>query len=168
MRKVRAMNERSNFFAPLRVAAAASLFALAAGGVAVAQTAPAPVVPVPQAPLPSYATRPAGEQIRGRISAITGKYSLEVRDVRGYIDSVALHQGTIINPTGLALRPGMQVTIYGTPAGSVFAANQIDTPYAVAIVQPVYPALYAGWGWGWGPAWGRGPWGPGFRGGVWW
>jgi hypothetical protein len=117
-------------------------------------------------PLPSYATAPSGDQqIRGRITAITGKYSLLVRDSRGYIDQIALHQGTIINPTGLTLQPGMQVTISGFNAGSTFAANQIDTPYTVSLVAPAYPYYGAfGIGFGWG---GWGGWGPGYYGGRW-
>lgn len=96
---------------------------------------------------PSAAARPSyardEESIRGRITAISGKYDLEVRDDRGYIDRVAMHQGTIINPTGLALAPGMSVTILGHNAGRTFAANEIDTPYSnypyVAYAPYPYP-----------------------------
>ena len=80
---------------------------------------------------PSYA-QPAngGEaQIRGRILDFDGGYSVHVRDEKGYVDAVRLHQGTIINPTGLTLAPGMVVSILGYNAGDVFAANEIDTPY---------------------------------------
>lgn len=40
---------------------------------------------------------------------------------------VELHQGTVINPTGTTLRPGMRVQVYGfwNRDGS-FAANEID------------------------------------------
>ncbi len=66
----------------------------------------------------------------------------KLRDDRGHVDNVRLHQGTVINPTGLTLASGMSVTIYGHNRGSVFAANEIDTPYheryAVYPV-PVYP-----------------------------
>jgi hypothetical protein len=78
--------------------------------------------------LPSYAT--GEESIRGRIAAIDDKYHLQVRDERGFIDRVTLHDGTIINPTGLRLSPGQTVTIMGHNAGGSFAANEIDTPYA--------------------------------------
>ncbi|HTW83027.1 MAG TPA: hypothetical protein VMD91_03035 [Candidatus Sulfotelmatobacter sp.] len=76
---------------------------------------------------PSYATQ--DEQIHGRIIAFDGQYSLQVRDDRGFVDNVQLHQGTIINPTGLTLAPGMVVAISGYNAGPFFAANEIDTPY---------------------------------------
>lgn len=94
-------------------------------------------------PVPSYA-RPAApsdeETIRGRIVAINGKYGLDVRDDRSFIDNVQMHDGTIINPTGLMLRPGMSVTIMGYNRGRVFEANQIDTPYqSFGYVYGPYP-----------------------------
>jgi hypothetical protein len=76
---------------------------------------------------PSYATDE--ETISGRVASFDGKFHLEVRDDRGFVDDVQLHQGTVINPTGLQLRPGMSVMVSGKNAGSVFAANVIDTPY---------------------------------------
>lgn len=97
--------------------------------------------------VPSYA-RPAAhsdeESIRGRIESIDGKYVLQVRDDRGYVDNVMMHQGTIINPTGISLAPGMSVTILGYNRGRYFDANEIDTPYTVsyAYPYPVYPYPY--------------------------
>ncbi len=79
-------------------------------------------------PMPSYATS-GGDTIRGTIASIDGKYALRVRDDRGFIDNVTLHDGTIINPTGLKLAPGQSVTIAGVPSGRTFVANEIDTPY---------------------------------------
>jgi hypothetical protein len=78
---------------------------------------------------PSYAQGDGDGQIRGRVVAFDGAYNLQVRDDKGYIDNVELHQGTIINPTGLTLAPGMVVSILGYNAGDNFAANEIDTPY---------------------------------------
>ena len=78
--------------------------------------------------LPSYAS--GEEVIRGRIASIDGKYRLRVRDDRGFVDNVTLHDGTVINPTGLRLSPGQSVTIMGHNIGKSFAANEIDTPYA--------------------------------------
>ncbi len=150
-----------------RGALAAIVLTSGVDGIAAAQT-------VPSGALPPYATPATDQEIRGKISAVTGKYTLLVRDERGYIDSVTLHQGTIITPTGLTLEPGMQVTITGTPAGATFDANQINTPYTVTVVQGLYPFYGAGfgwgpgwgrWGWGWGAGWG---WGPGYAGTVWW
>ena len=155
---------------------AAIALALSGGLAAAAVAQPGPPGPPPPAlpagPLPSYATPVTDQQIRGRISAVTGKYTLEVRDERGYLDSVTLHQGTVITPTGLTLAPGMQVTITGNASGSTFAANQIDTPYSVTVIQgaPFYGAGF-GWGPGWGPGWGWGRWGgwgPGYGAGLWW
>jgi hypothetical protein len=79
------------------------------------------------ASLPSYAT--AEETIHGRIRSIDGQYRITVRDVKGYLDHIALHRSTIVNPAGLTLAPLMSVTIFGYNAGSVFVANEIDTPY---------------------------------------
>jgi hypothetical protein len=90
---------------------------------------------------PSYADNgPGGEdaQIHGRILSFDGAYNVQVRDEKGYVDNVQLHQGTIINPTGLTLAPGMIVSIMGYNAGSYFAANQIDTPYTYYAGYPYY------------------------------
>jgi len=92
---------------------------------------------------PSYAVpAPApvqdDAQIRGRISNFDGGYALQVTDDNGYIDNIQLHEGTIINPTGLTLEPGMVVSILGYNAGSFFAANEIDTPYTYYAGVPYY------------------------------
>jgi opacity protein-like surface antigen len=112
---------------------------------------------------PSYATATSDETVHGQITSINGKYGMTVRDNRGFLDNVALHQGTIINPTGYELQPGMRVTIVGHADGSTFAANEIDTPVQYVAVQ--YPYYYPGWdvgfGFGWGDRFGH------FRGGRW-
>jgi hypothetical protein len=110
--------------------------------------------------VPSYAKLSAPkseEEIHGRIASIDGKYNITVRDDRGVVDRVQLHQGTIINPTGLTLEPGMRVKILGYNAGNVFEANEIDTPYHYAgpAVVPVYYGpgwWYPGYAWGYGPS----------------
>ncbi|HTW85215.1 MAG TPA: hypothetical protein VMD91_14190 [Candidatus Sulfotelmatobacter sp.] len=114
---------------------------------------------------PSYAEQPSyashDEQIQGRVVSFDGGYNLQVHDKRGFIDNVRLHQGTVINPTGLTLRPGMAVTIIGTSGGNVFNANVIDTPYTYAYAYGPYPYPYyyppvaIGIGFGWGGGWGR-------------
>ncbi|MDB5092332.1 MAG: hypothetical protein JWO85_433 [Candidatus Eremiobacteraeota bacterium] len=110
--------------------------------------------------LPSYARPPAGsydQTIRGRIQSIDGTFRLTVLDERGFVDAVQLHQGTVINPTGLTLAPGMSVTITGYNAGSSFDANEIDAPYTYTGSYPL-PAYYGpgwwypGFGYGYGPA----------------
>jgi hypothetical protein len=40
--------------------------------------------------------------------------------------AVVLHQGTIINPRGTTIQPGMHVVVYGYPTNNGFAANEID------------------------------------------
>ncbi len=116
---------------------------------------------------PSY-TMPSGDDsVHGVISGFNGKYGLTVRDSHGYIDNVTMHQGTIINPTGLALQPGMQVAILGHAEGDTFAANEIDTPVQLQDIVPggygygYYPATDYSFGFGWGRS-------GGFRGGVGW
>jgi hypothetical protein len=106
---------------------------------------------------PSYAA-PGDPEIRGIVSSVDGKYQIHLRDRRGYIDNVTLHQGTIINPTGLSLAPGERVTIYGRPSGSTFLANEIDVPAAIAYDPYGYGAEYGypGYGYGYGPGWGYG------------
>jgi hypothetical protein len=90
---------------------------------------------------PSYASGPVDggdANIHGRILNFDGGYNLQVRDEKGYVDNVQLHQGTIINPTGLTLAPGMIVSIMGYNAGPVFDANEIDTPYTFYAGEPFY------------------------------
>jgi hypothetical protein len=77
---------------------------------------------------PSYAVG-SQQTITGTITSFNGQYSLLVQDDKGYGDNVQLHDGTVINPTGIRLQPGMKVTIYGYPNGSVFQAYRIDTQY---------------------------------------
>ncbi len=90
--------------------------------------------------LPSYAVpAPHGDaHIDGRVVDFDGGYGLQVRDDNGYVDRVRLHAGTIINPTGLRLAPGMVVSVLGYNAGSFFAANEIDTPYTYTYGVPYF------------------------------
>jgi hypothetical protein len=129
------------------VAALGAALGLFSAGPAAAQQAPSYAT----AP-PSYATAQTDETIRGTIRSINGQYNISVRDERGFIDNVSLHQGTIINPTGLTLAPGQRVTILGHADGRTFAANEIDTPYLAAVPVPVYPYGFYGYPYGYGPA----------------
>ena len=81
--------------------------------------------------MPSYAASnyTTDQNIHGRIIDFDGNYNLTIRDERGYVDNVQIHPGTIINPTGLTLAPGMIVSVLGYNAGDFFSANEIDTPY---------------------------------------
>lgn len=92
---------------------------------------------------PSYA-QPGTETITGTIAAVNGKYNIAVHDQRGFVDNVTLHDGTIINPTGLTLAPGESVMIEGVAEGPTFVANEINTPYTSYAAYPygVYPGYY--------------------------
>jgi hypothetical protein len=121
-----------------KILAALSALALLAPVAAAAQNMPSYAQPAP----------PQDEQIRGRVATFDGAYSLTVQDDRGFVDNVQLHNGTIINPTGITLQPGMVVSILGYNAGGYFAANEVDTPYTYYGGVPYYlghPWYY------WGP-----------------
>jgi hypothetical protein len=105
----------------------------------------------------SYA-QGGNQQIQGTVAAINGTWNISVADANGYTDSVQLEQGTIINPTGLTLEPGMNVTIDGYADGPNFDALEIDTPYQYQGPAPV--AVYYGPG-DWYPGYANG-WGPSF------
>jgi hypothetical protein len=109
--------------------------------------------------IPSYAQPVRDETIQGRIVSVNGTFNISVRDDRGFVDNVELHQGTIINPTGLTLEAGMSVTIVGVSNGGEFDANEIDTPYQYSgpVPEPVYLGpgwWYPGYGYGYGPSFG--------------
>lgn len=91
--------------------------AVAAGAMAVAML------------VPTLAGAEVQTQLVGTVTDFHGKYGLVVRDARGRVVDVALHQGTIIKPQGLRLERGMHVTIIGQGADSSFAAGEIDTAY---------------------------------------
>jgi hypothetical protein len=108
--------------------------------------------------VPSYARPDAPQEtISGRIIAVDGAFHISVRDVRGFVDSVDLRTSTVITPTGIALAPGMDVTIVGTNGGASFIADEIDTPYSYDgdAPAPVYYGdgwFYPGFAYGYGPA----------------
>jgi hypothetical protein len=68
------------------------------------------------------------QTVHGVITSLNGKYGLTVKLDNADADSVTMHRGTIINPTGLQLTPGMQVTITGHPDSGSFAVDKIDAP----------------------------------------
>ena len=157
----------------LHVRVFAALLAVAAATApGVAQTAPTG---------PSYARPSYGsddEMVSGRIASFDGAYRMQVNDDRGFVDNVQLHDGTVINPTGIRLAAGMSVTIHGVNRGSALLANEIDTPYnsygaSWAYPYPYYPYPYPyGYGYPYGPrvsigiGFGGGFRGGGFRGGF--
>ncbi len=89
--------------------------------------------------IPSYAAAGKDQSVRGVVANYDGKYVLQVRDRAGYLDNVRLHQGTIINPTGLPLQNGMRVIVYGYNAGRTFAANEIDVDVPPVVFVPGPP-----------------------------
>jgi hypothetical protein len=107
---------------------------------AAALTLAAPIAAQAQE-VPSYASVQSDQQdqqIEGRVTAFDGAYNLSVLDNNGYSDNIQLHDGTVINPTGLTLAPGMIVNVLGYNAGPVFDANEIDTPYVFENAVPYY------------------------------
>ena len=69
-------------------------------------------------------------RIVGTVADFHGKYGLIVRDQRGALAEVTLHQGTVIKPVGLRLERGMTVNIVGRTAEGTFAAAEIVAPFA--------------------------------------
>lgn len=165
------------------VAALGAAAALALPGLAQAQT------------MPSYATPVASqESIKGTLTGFNGQYIVYMRDDRGYDDHITLHDGTVINPTGIKLVEGMKVTMWGRTNGSTFEAYRIDVSppdysnsaygggygggyYGGGWYPGYYGGGYGGWGgypgwgvglgfWGGWPGWGWGYGWPGFYGGY--
>ena len=98
---------------------------------------------------PSYANQ---QKITGTISGFDGQWIVYMHDQKGYTDHVTLHQGTIINPTGIKLLEGMKVTVYGYADGPTFQADRIDvayspySPYYGSDGNPAYGYGYGGYG----------------------
>ncbi len=94
---------------------------------------------------PSYAVA-SQQTIKGTITGFNGAYTVYVQDEKGYGDNIQLHDGTVINPTGLKLQEGMRVTIYGYPNGPVFQAYRIDAPYPNYGYGGQYGGAYGAYG----------------------
>jgi hypothetical protein len=77
-----------------------------------------------------------GHTLCAVVTSIDSKYGLTVRDERGALKSVTLHQGTIIDPTGFELKPGTPVYVVGSIAGGTFDADRIEAPLAPAHRAP--------------------------------
>jgi hypothetical protein len=71
--------------------------------------------------------RPDVRQLYGVVTAFGG-FDMTLR-VAGSPLPVHLHQGTIINPTGLTIRPGMRVRVFGHWDDGRFQANRIVLVY---------------------------------------
>ena len=102
------------------VALGALLFALSAGGLAAAQTAPSPV---PTSNLPQDAVNALGNLVKGvfgwndneSIGTVTfyRRYDLQVRQQLNRYRDIHLHRGTVINPRGWTIQPGQQIDVRG-------------------------------------------------------
>jgi hypothetical protein len=79
--------------------------------------------------------RSCEQTIHGMIDSINGKYGLTVHGGRVGFERVTMHRGTIINPIGLQLKPGMRVTIAGHAAGGTLDAVEIDAPVEYLEIQ---------------------------------
>jgi hypothetical protein len=62
-------------------------------------------------------------EVRGIVTSFY-RYNMSISS-RGQNVPVQLHQGTIIEPTGAAMQPGMRVTLRGYWTNGVFVANRI-------------------------------------------
>ena len=78
--------------------------------------------------VPLLASAEPDRVMAGTVVDFHGKYGLVVRDARGALAEVALHQGTVIKPVGLRLERGMKVIVIGRSANEAFAASEIDAP----------------------------------------
>jgi hypothetical protein len=79
---------------------------------------------------PLLASAEPQSRIIGTVADFHGKFGLVVRDMRGALTEITLHQGTIIKPEGLRLERGMAVSIAGQAADQTFAATEIVAPFA--------------------------------------
>ena len=64
---------------------------------------------------------PSSSEISGTVSSFGG-YNMTLNGGQ----SVSLHQGTVINPTGTSIQPGMNVVVIGYQSGNTFNANEVD------------------------------------------
>jgi hypothetical protein len=108
----------------LGIALALGLLAFAAPVVAQAQPVfvEQPVV-APQAGAPFVGTH----ELRGTVTYFNA-FTMDVR-AAGEVVPVHLHQGTIINPTGLTLHQGMYIRVFGFWANGNFQADRIGLIY---------------------------------------
>ncbi|HTX04055.1 MAG TPA: hypothetical protein VMD07_10270 [Candidatus Acidoferrales bacterium] len=107
-------------------------FALALGALAFAAPAVAQADPIVVAQ-PVVVAQQAGSpfvgrhELRGTVTYFNA-FTMDVRAAREVVP-VHLHQGTIINPRGLTLHPGMYVRVFGFWANGNFQADRIGLIY---------------------------------------
>jgi hypothetical protein len=109
-------------------AQAAVIYPIFVGHVVYYQPAPPPVVYV-QTVQPVVAFEPGARYVAAHdmqgVVTYFNRFNMTVR-INGGFYAVQLHQGTIINPTGTTLAPGMLVNVGGFWSGGVFYANAIN------------------------------------------
>ena len=99
--------------------------------------------------------------LKARSPLLTGSGSSTCTTIRATPITSRLHQGTIINPTGIKLLEGMSVTVYGYADGPTYQANQVDvayspySPYYAGNGNP-YPDYGSAYGYGYGSGYGSG------------
>lgn len=158
-----------NFSTPKVVAALTAAAVLSVPALALAQPNGEQETQPPSyaQPAQQYANHPG---ITGTISGFDGQWVVYMHDDKGYTDHITLHQGTIINPTGIRLNEGMKVTVYGNADGPTFQANRIDvayspySPYYGSNGQPAYGAGGDFYGYGGDTGYGYGGGGYGYGG----
>jgi hypothetical protein len=107
----------------LGIALALGVLAFAAPVVAQAQpvVVEQPVVAQPGGPFVG------NHEIRGTVTYFNA-FTMDVR-AAGEVVPIHLHQGTIINPTGLTLHQGMYIRVFGFWANGNFQADRIGLIY---------------------------------------
>ena len=106
-----------------RVFAPLTALLLAAGSLA-ATVAPAAAQAYPYSYSYPSARAPQGSHdLRGVVAGFGG-YSMTLNIRRGSVP-VQLHRGTIIEPIGTTLQPGMRVNVHGYWSNGTFVANRI-------------------------------------------
>src|SRR5579872_2613418 len=109
----------------LGIALALGILAFAAPVVAQAEPIliEEPVVVAQQVGAPFVGTH----ELRGTVTYFNA-FTMDVR-AAGEVVPVHLHQGTIINPTGLTLHQGMYIRVFGFWANGNFQADRIGLIY---------------------------------------
>jgi hypothetical protein len=104
------------------------------------------LVPAAAQTVPSFGQPLGNQRLDGIVVRFAeGTYDLELRDDRGILDTVRLHDHTIIFPIGTTLAPGMRVRIVGFNAGNAFTANEIDAARRTLRDARTEPRWYAEW-----------------------